>query len=179
MDCIFCKIIKGDIPVNAVRQTILAVSASVFKSIPLLQEEVFGPFTLVVICKNQNELEESVAVLKGQLTGTILGSTEKINKYNTLVTILHHKVGRLIFNEVPTGVEVCPSMHHGGPYPATTDSRFTAVGTDAIKRFARPIVYQNFPEELLPEILRNWNKTKIERRIDGERTKVDVHGLKL
>jgi NADP-dependent aldehyde dehydrogenase len=166
---------KGDIPVNAARQTILTVNASVFKSNPLLQEEMFGPFTLVVICKSINELEDSVAVLKGQLTGTIMGSVENTNKYNAIITTLHQKVGRLIFNEVPTGVEVCPSMHHGGPYPATTDSRFTAVGTDAIKRFARPIVYQNFPEELLPEILRDENRTKIERRINGERTKRDVH----
>lgn len=167
---------KGEIPVNAVRQTILTVNASVFKSNPILQEEVFGPFTLVVICKNLNELEESVAVLKGQLTGTIMGSVENSKKYNSIFTTLHQKVGRLIFNEVPTGVEVCSSMHHGGPYPATTDSRFTAVGTDAIKRFARPLVYQNFPEELLPEILRDENRAKIERRINGERTKRDVHG---
>ena len=137
---------------------------------------MFGPFTLVVICKNIYELEDSVAVLKGQLTGTIMGSVENSKKYNSIFTTLHQKVGRLIFNEVPTGVEVCSSMHHGGPYPATTDSRFTAVGTDAIKRFARPLVYQNFPEELLPEILRDENRAKIERRINGERTKRDVHG---
>ncbi len=166
---------KGDIPINATRQTILTVNASVFMSNPLLQEEVFGPFTLVVICKSLNELEESVAVLKGQLTGTIMGSVENKEKYKTIFSTLHQKVGRLIFNEVPTGVEVCPSMHHGGPYPATTDSRFTAVGTDSIKRFARPMVYQNFPEELLPEILRDQNRMKIERRINGAWTKSDVH----
>ena len=131
--------------------------------------------TLVVICKSLNELEESVAVLKGQLTGTIMGSVENKEKYKTIFSTLHQKVGRLIFNEVPTGVEVCPSMHHGGPYPATTDSRFTAVGTDSIKRFARPMVYQNFPEELLPEILRDQNRMKIERRINGAWTKSDVH----
>lgn len=167
---------KGEIPLNAARQTILTVNASVFKSNPFLQEEVFGPFTLVIICSSLNELEESVAALKGQLTGTIMGSVENCKNYSAIFTTLHQKVGRLIFNEVPTGVEVCPSMHHGGPYPASTDSRFTAVGTDAIKRFARPIVYQNFPEELLPEILRNENRTKIERRINGEQTKSDVHG---
>ena len=93
-----------------------------------------------------------------------------LNQFRDLFPLLNQKVGRLIFNNVPTGVEVCHSMHHGGPFPATTDARFTSVGTDAIKRFARPVCYQDAPEQLLPEELRNSNPLNIHRVVDGSLT---------
>jgi NADP-dependent aldehyde dehydrogenase len=84
------------------------------------------------------------------------------------MNILIEKAGRLIVNGVPTGVEVCPSQQHGGPYPSTTDSRFTAVGTDAVRRFIRPVSFQSFPESLLPEELKTSNPRKIWRLFNGE-----------
>ncbi|MFZ9878324.1 MAG: aldehyde dehydrogenase (NADP(+)), partial [Chitinophagaceae bacterium] len=84
-----------------------------------------------------------------------------------LIRLLEQRCGRLIFNGVPTGVEVCKSMHHGGPFPATTDSRFGAVGADAIKRFIRPLAYQNWPEELLPDYLQDNSLTSIPRYRNG------------
>jgi NADP-dependent aldehyde dehydrogenase len=87
-----------------------------------------------------------------------------------LIAVLETKAGRLIFNGYPTGVEVCPSMQHGGPYPATTDSRFTSVGTAALQRFARPVAYQAFPPDLLPLELQDGNPLRIWRLVDGEMT---------
>ena len=94
-----------------------------------------------------------------------------LEEYASLVSILEQKAGRLIVNGFPTGVEVCPSMQHGGPYPATTDSRSTSVGTAAINRFARPVAYQNFPPSLLPAELQDGNPRRIWRLVDGELTK--------
>ena len=94
-------------------------------------------------------------------------------QHQNLVSILQQKAGRLIFNGFPTGVEVCPAMHHGGPYPATTYPQFTSVGTAAIRRFARPVCFQNFPDALLPVELQNKNLPKIWRVIDGQLTKDD------
>jgi len=91
-----------------------------------------------------------------------------------LLSVLQEKVGRIVWNGYPTGVEVSPSMHHGGPYPATTDSRFTSVGTAAIQRFARPVCYQGLPQGLLPTELQNINIRKIWRMINGALTKNDV-----
>jgi 2,5-dioxopentanoate dehydrogenase len=135
-----------------------------------LQNEVFGPFTLVVKCPDRKACVDVVALLHGQLTGTIMGQAEELKAAPELISVLQNKVGRLIFNGVPTGVEVCHSMQHGGPYPATTDARFTSVGTAAIKRFARPIAFQNWPYELLPPPLQNANPTKIWRQVDGQWT---------
>jgi NADP-dependent aldehyde dehydrogenase len=87
------------------------------------------------------------------------------------VETIREKCGRLIFNGVPTGVEVCLSMHHGGPYPSTTDSRFTSVGADALKRFARPLSYQNWPDALLPEELKQANPLGIWRTLNNQLTK--------
>jgi 2,5-dioxopentanoate dehydrogenase len=91
-----------------------------------------------------------------------------------LLEVLPEKAGRIVWNSYPTGVEVSPSMHHGGPYPATTDSRFTSVGTAAIQRFARPVCYQGLPMELLPTELQNPNTRQIWRLINGTLTKADV-----
>lgn len=170
---------SGNISPNYAEQTLLTVSGDVFRKNPTLHEEVFGPYSLAIICNDLMELEKSLALLKGQLTGSIICSVEKLKNYKSLIITLRLRVGRLIFNGVPTGVEVCPSMHHGGPYPAATDSRFTAVGIDSIRRFARPVVYQNFPEEMLPENLRNENSTKSYRRIGGVLTKDCIIGKKI
>ncbi|MEM9361970.1 MAG: aldehyde dehydrogenase (NADP(+)) [Bacteroidota bacterium] len=144
------------------------VSASAFIENKNLQEEVFGPFTMAVLCRNKNELLEVANAMHGQLTTTLLGTDKDMKEAKDLVEILQEKAGRLIFNGVPTGVEVCPAMHHGGPLPSTSNALFTSVGTDAIKRFARPIAFQNMPEELLPNELKNDNPLDIWRTVNGE-----------
>jgi NADP-dependent aldehyde dehydrogenase len=108
--------------------------------------------------------------LEGQLTATIHGTPADLEMYAPLVAILEQKAGRLIVNGFPTGVEVCPSMQHGGPYPATTDSRSTSVGTAAIERFVRPVAFQDFPQALLPAELKDGNPRRIWRLVDGELT---------
>jgi NADP-dependent aldehyde dehydrogenase len=115
-----------------------------------LAEEVFGPYSLVVQCNNMEEVEIIAQLLEGQLTCTMMATVADLRAHEGLVETVKRMCGRFIINSVPTGVEVCLSMHHGGPFPATTDSRFTAVGADAIKRFLRPLSFQGWPEELLP-----------------------------
>jgi NADP-dependent aldehyde dehydrogenase len=134
----------------------------------LLAEEVFGPFSLIVRCKSTDELHSVINRSHGQLTSTIISDEAELTKYSSLLNMLVEKAGRLVVNGVPTGVEVCPSMQHGGPFPATTDSRFSAVGTDAIKRFSRPVAFQNFPDSLLPEELQETNPLKIWRLRNNE-----------
>ena len=141
---------------------------------PEIGEEVFGPSTVVVRCGSREELEAVASQLEGQLTATIHGTAADLEQYAWLVSILEHKAGRLIVNGFPTGVEVCPSMQHGGPYPATTDSRSTSVGTAAIHRFARPVAYQSFPQLLLPPDLQDANPRGIWRLVDGQLTKEPV-----
>jgi 2,5-dioxopentanoate dehydrogenase len=136
-----------------------------------ISEEVFGPSTVVVRCGSRDELEAVAGQLDGQLTATIHGTAADLEQYAWLISILEQKAGRLIVNSFPTGVEVCPSMQHGGPYPATTDSRSTSVGTAAIHRFARPVAYQNFPQSLLPSELQDANPRAIWRLLDGQLTK--------
>jgi NADP-dependent aldehyde dehydrogenase len=150
------------------RPLIASVSADDFIKNPSLAEEVFGPFSLIVRCQNPEELHTAVNRSHGQLTATLIGDEAEITGYSSLMNILIEKVGRLIINGVPTGVEVCPSMQHGGPYPATTDSRFSAVGTDAIKRFSRPVAFQNFPDSLLPDELKEANPLAIWRLRNNE-----------
>jgi NADP-dependent aldehyde dehydrogenase len=133
-----------------------------------LHQEVFGPATLVVRCASANELLEVIQHLEGQLTGTIMAAADELQNHQDLVHTLQNKVGRLVLNGVPTGVEVCHSMQHGGPFPATTDSRFTSVGTAAIKRFARPVAWQSWPQSLLPDELKDGNPLGIWRTVDGE-----------
>ena len=111
--------------------------------------------------------------LQGHLTATIHGTKEDLNEFKDLIGVLQTKVGRLVFNGFPTGVEVCAAMHHGGPYPATTDSRSTSVGAYAIKRFARPVCFQNFPESALPLELQDRNHRNIWRIVDDQLTRDD------
>ena len=139
---------------NYADQTVATVSGAAFLKNPKLHQEVFGPFSVVVKCKNQNELLEIIEGLEGQLTGTIIAEPDEFKGLEELVDALQQRVGRMIFNGVPTGVEVCPAMNHGGPYPASTDSRFTAVGLQSVKRWIRPVTYQDFPSQLLPDELK-------------------------
>ncbi len=120
-----------------------------------LHHELFGPFALIVLCNTHDEMMAVAEVLEGQLTASIFGDDQDQVVALGLIEILQEKAGRLIINGVPTGVEVCAAMTHGGPYPASTDSRFTAVGHHAVRRWIRPVTFQNFPEHLLPEILRD------------------------
>ncbi|MEY3405085.1 MAG: hypothetical protein RL161_515, partial [Bacteroidota bacterium] len=117
---------------------------------------------------NLQELLQIAAQLPGQLTSTLIGEDSDLQGSAALIHVLSDKAGRLIINGVPTGVEVCPSMHHGGPFPATTDSRFSSVGIDAVKRFVRPLSYQAFPEDLLPEELKSSNPLGIWRLYNNE-----------
>lgn len=135
---------------NMIGGTIVKVDANHFLQNDELQSEVFGPFTMLVNCRNMSELNEVVAKLHGQLTISLVAEPEDYTDLRKTVQLAQHKAGRIIFNQMPTGVEVSPAMTHGGPYPATTDSRFTSVGIPAIKRWLRPVSFQDFPEELLP-----------------------------
>ncbi|WP_137904139.1 aldehyde dehydrogenase (NADP(+)) [Chryseobacterium sp. 2VB] len=147
--------------------TVIKTSAGNFVNNPVLSEEVFGPFGIVVECETDEELIEIAQQLKGQLTITIAATREDVRDNSTLITILKDKCGRLLFNGMPTGVEVVYSMQHGGPFPSTTDSRFTSVGPDAVKRFVRPVCFQNWPDEFLPDELKNENPLQISRMVDG------------
>ncbi|OKY25620.1 aldehyde dehydrogenase (NADP(+)) [Thalassotalea sp. PP2-459] len=126
-----------------------------FKNTEMLSEEVFGSSALMVRVKTLDEMYEFSRLLKGNLTASIHAVDDDLAQSQSLARLLVHKVGRLIYNQMPTGVEVCASMNHGGPFPASTDIRATSVGSEAIKRFQRPICYQNMPQELLPEPLKS------------------------
>jgi alpha-ketoglutaric semialdehyde dehydrogenase len=148
--------------------TVASASGQAFLNNPVLHREVFGPYSLVIRCKDIAEMTEVVKKLEGQLTATVMATPGDISNNEELTEVIKDKCGRYIFNGVPTGVEVCLSMHHGGPYPATTDSRYTSVGADAIKRFARPLSYQSWPDEFLPAELKSSNPLKIWRTVNNE-----------
>jgi alpha-ketoglutaric semialdehyde dehydrogenase len=151
--------------------TLAKVSAAVFIENPMLHNEVFGPFSLLVKCNDQNEIMQVARAMEGQLTCSLMATEDEMKSNRELIEILKDKCGRFVVNGVPTGVEVALSMHHGGPYPATTDSRFTSVGADGIKRFARPICFQNWSNELLPQELKNENPLNLWRTVNNELTK--------
>jgi len=134
----------------------------------VLQEEVFGPTTVFVEVADQAQLSAALNGLHGQLTATIIGESADFEQFAELTPLLEQKVGRILLNGYPTGVEVCDSMVHGGPYPATSDARGTSVGTLAIDRFLRPVCFQNYPDSLLPEALKNGNPLRIQRLVDGQ-----------
>lgn len=137
----------------------------------LLQEEVFGPTTIVVEVADSAELTRALQSMHGQLTATLIAEREDLTAFRDLLPLLEVKAGRVLLNGYPTGVEVCDSMVHGGPYPATSDARGTSVGTLAIHRFLRPVCYQNYPDEVLPEALQNANPLGIQRLVDGVHTR--------
>jgi alpha-ketoglutaric semialdehyde dehydrogenase len=146
-------------------------TADEFLSNGTLQEEVFGPFGLVVTYANTAQLEAIAKKIHGQLTCTVLGEEAEIANYENLLLLITEKCGRILFNGFPTGVEVVGAMQHSGPFPACTDSRYTSVGPDAIRRFARPVSYQNVPDAYLPEELKNANPLGLYRLVDGKITK--------
>jgi 2,5-dioxopentanoate dehydrogenase len=135
--------------------TLATVSGKTFLQNPLLHEEVFGPYAIIVKCADKKELVAALKSMGGQLTTSLMGTDTDFETCADLVETATQTAGRIVFNGVPTGVEVCDSMVHGGPSPATTDSRFTAVGIDAVKRWVRPVCFQNCPQHLLPEELRD------------------------
>ena len=138
---------------------------------PVLQEEVFGPTTVVIEVQDAAQLDAAIQSLHGQLTATLIGEPEDLQQFGGLTPLLEQKVGRILINGYPTGVEVCDAMVHGGPYPATSDARGTSVGTLAIDRFLRPVCFQNYPDSLLPEPLKNANPLGIQRLVDGQTTR--------
>jgi alpha-ketoglutaric semialdehyde dehydrogenase len=161
---------SDDVKSNYGRQIVSKVDGTTFLNNPTLHQEVFGPFSLLVECEDEAQLEQILQHLEGQLTGTIIGTEKELSSNFGIVSALQNRVGRIIFNGVPTGVEVCPSMQHGGPYPASTDSRFTAVGVDSIKRWIRPFSFQSWPNNLLPNELKNENPLGILRNVNGVKT---------
>ena len=164
----------NDVKVNYARQAITTVEGQTFLDNPTLHQEVFGPFSIVVQCQDAKEMELLLSKLEGQLTGTIIGDDNEATEHIDIIAALSNRVGRIIFNGVPTGVEVCPAMIHGGPYPASTDSRFTAVGIHSIKRWVRPFSYQNWPDTLLPAELKNENRLGITRLVNNKLTTSNI-----
>ncbi|NOT51093.1 MAG: aldehyde dehydrogenase (NADP(+)) [Chitinophagaceae bacterium] len=146
--------------------TIASAPAPAFINNPLLHQEVFGPYSLIIRCKDINEMIDVAKHIEGQLTATLMATDDDVRNNDDLVEAVKDICGRFIMNGVPTGVEVCLGMQHGGPFPSTTDARFTSVGADAIRRFARPIAFQNWSNELLPDELKNENPLGIWRTVN-------------
>lgn len=142
-----------------------------FMAEPALHAEIFGPASLLVACESIDEMRAIAESLEGQLTATVQMDEGDTAQVRALLPVLERKVGRILVNGMPTGVEVSTAMVHGGPFPATSDGRSSSVGTAAIQRFLRPVCYQNLPQALLPEVLRDDNGQGIWRRRDGALTK--------
>jgi 2,5-dioxopentanoate dehydrogenase len=156
--------------------TIASASGPAFLNNPVLHEEVFGPYSIVIRCRDMQEMIEVARHTEGQLTCAVMATDGDLAAQVDLMEVLKNICGRFIVNGVPTGVEVCLSMHHGGPFPSTTDSRFTSVGADGIKRFARPLCFQNWPDHSLPDELKNDNPLGIWRTVNNELTRDRVGG---
>ena len=154
-----------------VAPALFETTASAFARDPKLHAEIFGPSAMLVTHSSREELLQLARSLEGHLTATIHGTEDDLREYADLVAILQSKVGRLIFNGYPTGVEVCHAMVHGGPYPATSDGRSTSVGTQAIYRFSRLVCFQNFPNSSLPDELKDENPLGIWRLVNGNQTR--------
>jgi NADP-dependent aldehyde dehydrogenase len=150
------------------------VEAVTFLQNPNLAEEVFGPYSILVQCDSINQLKEVWKSIQGQISTTLMGTDQDFASHPELLNMALTIAGRVLLNGVPTGVEVCDSMVHGGPYPASTDSRFTAVGVDAAKRWLRPISFQNWSNHLLPLALQNNNPLGIWRNVNSQFTKDEV-----
>jgi NADP-dependent aldehyde dehydrogenase len=153
---------------NVATPTVLRIDYQKFATDDELAEEVFGPSSVIVEAQNREEILAAAKNLTGHLTATVYGSEEELLEYADLLEILEQKVGRLLINGFPTGVEVCHAMVHGGPFPATTDSRSTSVGTGAITRFTRPVCFQDMPNTLLLDELKYENPLGILRLLNGK-----------
>jgi 2,5-dioxopentanoate dehydrogenase len=147
--------------------TIATATGKTFLDNPALHQEVFGPFALVIRCKDMKEMLQVATKLEGQLTTTLMATENDLRIHEKLVDAVMNICGRFILNNVPTGVEVCLSMQHGGPFPSSTDGRFGSVGVDAIKRFVRPLAFQNWSNELLPDALKNENPLGVRQVVNG------------
>ena len=164
-----------NIEANHALPVLLTAESNIFNNHPQLSEEIFGPAGMIIPVNSKKEILDIAENLSGHLTATVHGDDEELIDYKELLDILEQKVGRVIINGFPTGVEVCSAMVHGGPFPSTTDSRTTSVGTAAIYRFTRPVCYQNMPQPLLPAELKDKNVLSIYRLINGDRSKKDVN----
>ena len=158
----------GETP-NQCQAGLFVTTAGDFLNDEALQEEVFGSTSLVIECQNTDEVKKVAEHLEGQLTATLQMDDGDLEAARALLPTLERKAGRVLVNGWPTGVEVCHAMVHGGPYPATSDSRTTSVGSAAIQRFLRPVCYQDLPDGLLPEALREGNPLGLNRLVDGKR----------
>lgn len=156
---------------NQALALVAKVCAADFLANPKLKEEVFGPYSLLVVADHAAQLTEVIASLQGQLTLTLMAEHDELEGYKDLINQATDIAGRVILNGVPTGVEVCAAMQHGGPFPATTDSRFTSVGTSAIRRFVRPVSWQSWSADLLPDELKPGNPLNIWRMVNQQWTK--------
>ena len=150
--------------------TLLAVTHDVFRATPALQEEHFGPMAIVIFSAPE-EMRAAAASLPGSLTATVHAEPSDEAWVSALADTLTRTTGRLVWNGYPTGVAVIPAMHHGGPYPSSTSPGHTSVGTTAIRRFLRPVAWQNVPDARLPAALRDGNPLGIQRSIDGRWTR--------
>jgi alpha-ketoglutaric semialdehyde dehydrogenase len=159
---------------NQGEPTLASATAEAFFRNPLLHQEVFGPYSLIIQCKHPEEMLKVARHMEGQLTTSLMATDQDIHDHPRLVQAAQDICGRFILNGVPTGVRVALSMQHGGPFPATTDSRFTSVGADGIKRWARPLSYQNWPDHLLPAALQNKNPLKLWRTVNNSLTQEPV-----
>lgn len=158
---------KGTSAQRRARASVMKTDLDTFRANPELREEAFGPAGLIIEVPDEDALYEAAEMLSGQLTVTVHGSVGTFTRFQPLVTTLEKRAGRLLFNGYSTGVEVTHAMMHGGPYPATTDPRFTSVGTGAIDRFLRPVCYQDYPEALLPQAIHDSNPLNIRRLVNS------------
>jgi NADP-dependent aldehyde dehydrogenase len=156
---------------NSVSAQVFSVGFEDFRKRPEWSQEIFGPSSILVNGSGKQDLLEAASNLEGHLTATVHGTDTDLEEYQDLLQILERKVGRVVINGYPTGVEVCHAMVHGGPYPATTAPNSTSVGTNAINRFARPLCYQDYPQELLPIELKDENERGIMRLVNGDFTR--------
>jgi NADP-dependent aldehyde dehydrogenase len=160
----------GSAPACPAHALLFTTTLDEFLSQPALSEEIFGPTTLLVRCASAEDFHRAAEALDGHLTATIAGTEQELAEQPQLVRVLTQKAGRVLFNGFPTGVEVSHAMVHGGPYPATSDARFTSVGSQSIYRFVRPVCWQSFPDALVPAELQAANPLGILRLVDGVAT---------
>jgi len=161
--------------VNVGNPVLFKTTSKVFDKHEELAEEIFGPTSVIVEARSKAEILDLARKLSGHLTATVHGTEKDLTEYKDLLDILEQKVGRIVINGFPTGVEVCHAMVHGGPYPATTDGRSTSVGTAAIYRFTRAVSYQGMPQSLLPDELKNDNPLQVWRLVNGVRTREKIN----
>ena len=169
VETLFGGMVAADKTINVANPVLMTATAAIFLGSDLLQQELFGPAGMVVTTAGKDEMIKLAQSLRGQLTATVHGTPGDLAEYSELIEILEQKAGRVIINAFPTGVEVSAAMVHGGPFPATSDSRVTSVGTAAIYRFVRPVCFQGMPDFLLPDELKNGNPLNISRLVNGEK----------